>query len=235
MCFAGCVIIRIINMKLTLEEVKKSSQIKNFIRQTEKYLDSIGYTDHGFRHINIVSDRARGLAKKIGLSSKDQELSAIAGYCHDMGNFLGRTYHHYLGAMLFSQIFINNTDSPNGVSTIMQAIATHDKDELKIVNKISAVLILADKSDVHKSRVKNKSLKDIKEDIHDRVNYSVNNNVFKFNNKKKEIVLRLKIDTKITSVMEYFEIFNERMVFCRKSAKYLNCKFVLIINNFRLS
>lgn len=219
---------------LTLDQVKNNSQIKSFISQTEVFLDALGYTDHGQRHINIVAARARTLAQKIGLSKNDQELSAIAGYCHDMGNFLGRTQHHYWASLLFSQVFINEADSSD-VTTIMQAIVTHDKAELKIVSKISAVLILADKSDVHLTRVRKKEIKNIKNDIHDRVNYSVTDNKFSIDNGKKEIILRLKIDTKITPPLEYFEIFIDRMTYCRLAADYLGYKFVLYINNFKLS
>src|SRR3989344_3958920 len=140
-------------MKLTLDIVKKNPQIRDFIHQTENYLDSMGFTDHGFRHVEIASSRARSIAKKIGLPAREQELSSMAAYCHDMGNFLGREQHHYWGALLFTQVFLNEADNPNDVSTIAQAIVSHDKDELKIVNKVTAVLILADKSDVHRSRV----------------------------------------------------------------------------------
>ena len=141
-------------MKLTLDLVKNNSKIKDFIRQTEHYLNAIDYTDHGQRHINIAADRARSIARKIGLPAGEQELCAIAGYCHDSGNFLGRTQHHYWGALLFSQVFLNEAENPHDVSTIAQAIVSHDKDEIKIVSMVTAVLILADKSDVHRSRVK---------------------------------------------------------------------------------
>jgi uncharacterized protein len=221
-------------MKINLLKVKKNPYIQEFINQTEKYLDALGYTDHGHRHINIVADRARSLAKNIGLNQHQQEISAIAGYCHDLGNFLGRTNHHYFGASLFSQIFLSQIN-PSDLSIIMQAITSHDKNELKLVHKVSAILILADKSDVHRTRVKNKNIKEIKNDIHDRVNYSVTKNDFKVDKKKKEIVLKLKVDTKITKPLEYFEIFTERMTYCRLAAEYLNYKFVLIINNFKLS
>lgn len=220
-------------MELNLKTVKANLKIKDFIEKTEQLLDAIGYTDHGFRHINIVSDRARSLAGKLGLKKQDQELAAIAGYCHDMGNFLGRTQHHYWGAFLFSQVFMPLFEDSSGITAVMQAIASHDKDDLKLVNKISAILILADKSDVHRSRVKEKNLAKIKSDIHDRVNYSVVKNDFSFN--KKEIILKLKVDAKITDPLEYFEIFTGRMAFCRQAAKYLGCKFKLIINDFKLS
>ncbi|MDD4333242.1 MAG: phosphohydrolase [Patescibacteria group bacterium] len=221
-------------MQLSLNNVKNNSQIKNFIKQTDHYLDSINYTDHGFRHANLVSDRAKSVARQIKLSAREQELAGIAGYCHDMGNFLGRTQHNYLSANLFFQLFIGEENNPEEVTRVMQAIATHDKDELNIVHKISAILVLADKSDVHRTRVRKTSIKNIELDIHDRVNYAVVKNDLLVNTSKKEIILKLNVDRKITSIMEYFEIFNDRMAFCRKAAKYLGFNFVLIINNFKL-
>ena len=222
-------------MKLTFDNVKNNPKIEGFIKQTESYLDALGYTDHGHRHVNIVADRCRVLAKKIGLSDHIADLSAISGYCHDMGNFLGRTQHHYWAAFLFSQVFMNEVDDSDDISTVMQAMVTHDKDDLKIVSKVAAVLILADKSDVHRTRVKQAKTKTLKQDIHDRVNYSVIDNKFTITPRKKEITLKLKIDTKVTPPIEYFEIFTERMTYCRQAAKYLGYKFVLVINNFKLS
>ncbi len=222
-------------MQLTLERVKNNSKIQGFIKQTEHYLDALGFTDHGPRHVGIVSDRAKALGEAVGLSKKEQELAAIAGYCHDMGNFLGRTNHHYWAAMLFSQVFLCEAVDSKDVSTVMQAIVTHDKNTLKIVNKVSAVLILADKSDVHRDRVKDKTKANLETDIHDRVNYSVVNNKFTVDKKNKKVVLKLKIDPKVTDPLEYFEIFIERMTFCRQAADYLGYKFVLIVNNFKLS
>jgi len=221
-------------MKLTLELVKQNPKIQDFINQTERYLDALGYTDHGSRHINIAADRARSIAKKIGMPARDQELSAIAAYCHDMGNFLGREQHHYWAALLFSQVFLNEADDPNDVSTVIQAIVSHDKSDLKIVNKVTAVLILADKSDVHRSRVKQTQGSNLYKDIHDRVNYAIIDNDLLVNPKKKLITLRLELDTKFSAPLEYFEIFTERMTFCRQAAQYLGYKFSLEINNFKL-
>ena len=221
-------------MKLTLEEVKNNPLIIDYLQQTQHYLNELGYTDHGLRHVNIVSDRSRSIAKKIGLSAREQELSAIAGYCHDLGNFLGRTQHHYWGALLFSQVFATVADNPNDVSTIAQAIVSHDKDELKIVNSVTAILIIADKLDVHRSRVRVKPTPGVKMDIHDRVNYAVIDNDLIVLPKKKIISLKIKLDTKFSAPLEYFEIFTERMTFCRLAAKYLGYKFGLEINNFKL-
>lgn len=221
-------------MKLTLEEVKKNPYVNNFIRQTETYLTALGYTDHGPRHVNIVSDRCVSLARKLGLNTHEIELAGIAGYCHDMANFLGRTQHHYWASMLFSQIFIPAGD-PQDISRVCQAIVSHDKNEIKIVDKISAILIIADKSDVHRDRVVRKNLKGIEGDIHDRVNFAATSNTLKINKLRKQIVLRIIIDAKEANTMDYFEIFSERMSFCRVAAKFLGYRFVLIINNFKLS
>ncbi len=221
-------------MKLTLEGVKKNAYVDNFIQQTEKYLVALGYTDHGPRHVGIVATRCQMLAQRLKLSAHDVELAGVAGYCHDMGNYLGRTQHHYWSAMLFSQIFIPEAD-PADVSRVCQAIVSHDKDEIKIVDKLAAILILADKSDVHRDRVVRKDLKGIMGDIHDRVNYAATNNSLKINPLRKQIVLKVTIDTKEASPMDYFQIFSERMSFCQVAAQFLGYRFVLIINNFKLS
>jgi len=218
---------------LTLTQVKKNPQIIEFIKQTIAALKALEYTEHGFRHVQLVADRARNLAKEVGLNKKEQELVAIAGYCHDMGNFLGRTEHHYWGALLFHQIFQNNF-SPREMSQIIQAIANHDKQEMKFSNKLSAVLVLADKSDVHRSRVVNRSLAKIEKDIHDRVNYATTATKLKINKARKKIILTLHIDTKYVPIMEYFEIFTDRMSYCRLAAEYLDYKFSLVINNVKL-
>jgi len=220
--------------QLNLEDVKNNPYIHNFIKQTEKYLTAIGYTDHGFRHVEIVSQRSMELAKQLNFNQHEQQLAGIAGYCHDMGNFLGRTQHHYWAAMLFSQIFIPEYD-PEDISRVCQAIVSHDKNDLKIIDKLSAILILADKSDVHRSRVINKNNKNLKQDIHDRVNYAAIANSLTIDKKKKNIILKIKIDTQQAKPMDYFEIFIERMTFCRLAADFLGYKFVLIINNFQLS
>ena len=220
--------------ELKLKDIKKDPRINSFIDQTDKYLRSLGYTDHGRRHLDIVSDRSKMLANKIGLGSKDQEIAAITGWCHDMGNFLGRTQHHYWAGMLFSQCYINQAN-PVQVSRIMQAIVSHDKDDLKIVDKITACVIIADKSDVHRNRVLNKNLQAVKSDIHDRVNYAVTDNHLRIDKQKKTITLSLTLDTKFTSIMDYFSIFVERMNYCQKAAEYLKYEFHLKINNTKLA
>lgn len=218
---------------LTFKEIKNHLQVLEFINQTEISMEALGYTEHGLRHANLVSRRARTLAKEIGLSERGQEITAIAGFCHDMGNFLGRSNHHYWGALLFHQVFQNDF-SPKELSWIMQAIVNHDKYTMKLTNPISAIVVIADKSDVNRSRVNVSSLDELKVDIHDRVNYAATKSDLKVNRSKKQIILTIKIDRKYVPIMEYFEIFTERMAYCRQAADYLGYKFNLIINNFKL-
>lgn len=218
---------------LTLSQIKKNPKVLEFISHSDNILELMGYTDHGLNHLNLVSARARTVAKEIGLSKKEQELAAISAFCHDMGNFISRTNHHYFGALLFHQIF-QDKFNPEELVIIIQAIANHDKDEMEFAHPVSAVLVLADKSDVRRKRVKTKNIKKIKADIHDRVNYATTLSRLKINKKQKIITLTLKIDTNFVPIMEYFEIFTERMVYCREAAKYLGYKFALVINNFKL-
>ncbi len=218
---------------ITLEDVKKNPQILEFINQTEKAMEALSYTNHGTRHANIVSDRAIQIAKAIGLSEREVELAGIAGFCHDMGNFMTRALHHHFGAILFGQVFGAIAD-PKELSIIMQAISNHDKDEMNFVHQISAILVLADKSDVDRSRVTKQDTDHFKNDIHDRVNYATQDSNIEIDTAEKRITLTLKIDTHFCPVMEYFEIFTERMVFCRKAAQFLGYDFGLVINKFKL-
>lgn len=218
---------------IILKDVKENPYILEFINQTEQSMTAISYTNHGLRHTNIVAQRARQIAEGVGLDDRQAELAAIAGFCHDMGNFLTRSLHHHFGAMLFHQVFGREMD-PRELSLVMQAIANHDKEEMNFTHEISAVLVLADKSDVDRSRVTQTGMDEIKKDIHDRVNYAARESRLKIDNQKKKITLTLKIDTNFCPIMEYFEIFTERMVFCRKAAQFLGHDFGLVINKFRL-
>ena len=220
---------------ITLSQVKKNPQVLEFVKQTENVLAALSFTDHGLRHANLVADRARTIAKEVSLKAREEELAAISGFCHDMGNFLSRTYHNYFGGLLFHQVFKDEIE-PKELVIIAQAIANHDKriDDVAFAGPISAITILADKSDVHRSRVIVKTMDEIKDDIHDRVNYATKSSHLGVDKKKKRIILTLKIDTKFVPIMEYFEIFTDRMVFCRTAAEYLGYNFNLMINKFRL-
>ena len=228
---------------LTFQDIKKHPKVLEFINQSEIALKALDYTEHGLRHAKLVAREAKNLAKQINLSERGQDLAAIAGFCHDMGNFLGRSQHHYWGALLFHQIFSAKGGSASGgkddftpkeLVWIIQAISNHDKNTMKLTEPISAIVVLADKSDVHRSRVTVKSLEKIKIDIHDRVNYAVTKSDLSVNKAKKQIILTLKIDRKFVPVIEFFEIFTERMTYCRQAANYLGYKFHLVINNFKL-
>lgn len=221
-------------MDLTLANVKQNSHIDEFIMQTEKKLTAMNYTDHGKRHINIVAERAQMLSRKVGFKKNEIEYSGIAGYCHDMGNFMGRDLHHHWASILFHQVFSNRTEDVEGIVAVMQAISNHDKERARLTNNITAALIIADKSEVHRDRVRVKDKGQIMEDIHNRVNYSVTRSDLDVNPSSKVITLLLELDTKITAVMDYFEIFIPRMKYCRTSAEYLGYKFKLVINDFEV-
>jgi len=221
-------------MDLSINNIKQDDQIDKFIEETDKKLNAMNYTDHGRRHANIVSDRSGMIGIKANFDEKEIEYAKIAGYCHDMGNFIDRKLHHYWGSLLFHQVFSTKTSDVEGLTSIIQAIANHDKNEARLTNNISAALIIADKSDVHRDRVKEKDKSGIKDDIHNRVNYSITKNNLDVNENSKIITLMLDLDTKITPIMDYFEIFINRMNYCRKAAEYIGFKFRLLINDFEL-
>jgi metal-dependent HD superfamily phosphatase/phosphodiesterase len=220
---------------LSLAQLKNNPFVLEFIKSTEKILAALSYTDHGLRHSELVAKRAKAIAEEIGLSQREGELASMAAFCHDMGNFLSRTYHNYFGALLFFQVFQKDFE-PKELIAVMQAIANHDKDieDMSFGSPISAVAVLADKSDVHRSRVIAKKMEEIKADIHDRVNYATKSSRLFVDKKKKRIILNLTIDSNFVPLMEYFEIFTDRMVFCRTAAKYLGYDFGLVINKFKL-
>lgn len=221
------------NNFVLLAKIKSDPLILEFVRQSENALNALAFTEHGLRHATLVSDRSRNIAYEIGLNEKEVELAAIAGFCHDIGNFIGRTAHHYWGSILFCQFF-SREFSPNDLTRVMQAIANHDKEEMSFTNVISAIVVLADKSDVDRKRVISKDMLEIKKFIHSRVNYATTDAHLKVDKKLKKIILTLKIDTHFVEIMEYFEIFTERMTYCRTAAKYLGYDFDLKINNIAL-
>lgn len=218
---------------LTLRGVQEHASILQFIKESDLSLASLGYTDHGLRHVNLVSERAQGLASEIGRGEREAELAAMAGFCHDMGNFMGRTQHHYWGALLFHQTFRDQME-PEELAMVVQAIANHDKEEMKFTHAVGALLVLADKSDVHRSRVRVQSAEEIITDVHDRVNYATLDSDLKVHHDTKRITLTLQIDTDFAPVLEYFEIFTERMSYCRRAATHLGYQFGLLINGFTL-
>ena len=191
-----------------------------------------GYTEHSHRHISIVSKRAGDILEKLGYPDRTVELARIAGYLHDIGNCVNRVDHAHTGAILAYNILKEMGMPIEEITEIMMAIGNHDENTGTAVSDISAALILADKSDVHRDRVVNKNLSTF--DIHDRVNYAVTNADLIMDEKERKVTLNLTIDTKISPVLDYFEIFMQRTMMCKYAAKYLKIWFELIINDTKL-
>lgn len=220
-------------MKLTLENIKSNEEIKTYIRRADESLAALGYTEHGFAHVMKTAVVAGEILKTLGYSEGDVELSMVAGYLHDIGNVVNRADHAQSGAILAFTILREMGASPAELSTVITAIGNHDEHTAYPVNPVAAALIIADKTDVRRTRVRSRDASTF--DIHDRVNYSVfESNVNIIPGNDAIIELSLKIDTEICSVSEYFEIFLERMILCRKSAAALNAQFRLVINGQRL-
>ena len=217
---------------ITFEDIQNNEEIKTYITCADESLRALGFTEHSFAHVTRVSETAAYILQTLGYSEHEVELARIAGYLHDIGNLVNRIEHSQSGAVMAFRILENMNMSPRDVATIVTAIGNHDEGTGVPVNAVAAALILADKSDVRRSRVRNADIATF--DIHDRVNYSVEKSVLKINEEKTLIKLKLQIDPKISSVMNYFEIFMERMILCRKAAETLGLQFKLIINEQQL-
>jgi metal-dependent HD superfamily phosphatase/phosphodiesterase len=222
----------VVAILITLDDLKKHQAVNTYIKMANQHLKAMGFTEHGFRHVNLVATLAGKILKELNFSPRDQELAAIAGYLHDIGNVISRHDHGQSGALLAYTLLDRLNMPPDEIALIISAIGNHEEEYGHAVNHIAASLILADKSDVHRSRVRNKVISTF--DIHDMVNYGAEYSSVVINSKEKTITMVLKIDLSITTVMEYFEIFLTRMVMCRRAAAYLDCNFRLIINESRL-
>ena len=217
---------------ITLKDIKENQELDSLIRGAQKQLNAIGYTEHGHRHISIVSKRAGDILEKLGYPERTVELTRIAGYMHDIGNCVNRVDHAHTGAILAYNILKEMGMPIEEITEIMMAIGNHDEKTGTAVSDISAALILADKSDVHRDRVVNKNLSTF--DIHDRVNYAVTNAELEIDEKERKIILNLTIDTNICPVLDYFEIFMQRTMMSKYAAKYLKVWFELVINGTKL-
>ena len=217
---------------LTLEDVKKNPEVQELVVGAQKQLDALGYTEHSVRHVSIVSNRAGKILETLGYDSHRVELAKIAGYLHDIGNAINRVDHAHTGAILAYNILKEMGMDIKDRTEIMSAIGNHDEHTGTAVSDISAALILADKSDVHRDRVVNKNMATF--DIHDRVNYAVTDADLSINNKEKKVILSLTIDTQICPVLDYFQIFMDRTMMSKYAAKYLNIWFELVINGTKL-
>jgi metal-dependent HD superfamily phosphatase/phosphodiesterase len=216
------------SLVVNLPQVKSHPAVKTFIRLADDYLGELGYTEHGFRHAKIVARDARNLLKGLGYEKRVSERAAIAGYLHDMGNFISRAGHPQSGAAISYQILGELGMPYKEIGIVLGAVGNHEEGIGQPVSPESAALILADKADVHRSRVRNKDAETF--DIHDRVNYAAESSVLSVDAEKRTLTLELTIDTDMCKIMEYFEIFLERMAMCRRAAEFLDCQFRLVIN-----
>ncbi len=219
-------------MSVTYDSIIKDSSISAYIKKADESLISLGYTEHSFAHVYKVASSVEMILRGLGFSEHEIDIGKIAAHLHDIGNVINRIEHSQSGAVMAFRI-LDKMDMPaEDIATVITAIGNHDEGTGVPVNPIAAALILADKSDVRRSRVRNTQISSF--DIHDRVNFSVESSDLILDTKSKTIILDLKIDTEISPVMEYFEIFLERMLLCRKASETLGMKFSLIINDQKL-
>ena len=209
---------------VTYQYIQKNEDIRTYIRRADQSLAAMGYTEHSFAHVEKVAQTAAMILTTLGYPERQVELARIAGFLHDIGNVVNRTDHAQSGA----KVIFEDKKLVDEICSIISAIGNHDETTAQPIDAISAALILADKSDVRRSRVRNTDL--LTFDIHDRVNYAVEYADLHFNEDQTAIVLDLKIDTEISSVLEYFEIFMQRMLLCKRAALFFHLKFKMYMN-----
>ena len=217
---------------ITYEQVKQDPAIRTYIQKADESLRALGFTEHSFAHVGIVAANASYILRTLDYPAREIELVQIAAHLHDIGNLVNRVDHSQSGAVMAFRILDNMGFAPEEISVIVSAIGNHDEGTGVPVSPVAAALILADKSDVRRNRVRNQDVSSF--DIHDRVNYSVTRSELKINEAHTLIKLKLSVDTRYGSVMDYFEIFLQRMVLCRKAAEKLGLQFKLMINEQQL-
>ena len=215
-------------MNITFEDVKNSSEIRTYITQADASLTALGFTEHSFAHVGKCAEVAARILTVLGYSEREIDLARIAAYMHDMGNVVNRHSHNISGATMAFRILDKMGMDPADVAVVITAIGHHDDPTAYPVNAIAAALILADKTDVRRSRVRNTDITNF--DIHDRVNYAVERSEVLLDVSTKTITLSISINTQVCAVMDYFEIFLQRMVLCRKAAEFFQLRFHLEIN-----
>ena len=218
---------------VTLDEVKDHPMVVAYLQGGNTHLGALGYTDHGQRHAKLVSSISSNILDRLGFPQREQDLASIAGYLHDIGNVVCRPFHAQVGAILAGRILEDLGMIPAEIAEVMGAIGNHEpEDGCQAVSAVSAAVILADKSDVHRSRVRNQDV--LAFDVHDRVNYAATRSFLRVDEEQRVVTLELTIDTEISPVMEYFEIFLTRMLACKRACEFLNTRFQLTINGVRL-
>ena len=217
---------------ITFASVRGNPAVAEYIARADESLAALGYTEHSFAHVTRVAETARYILSTLGYPEHDVELAQIAGYLHDIGNLVNRIDHAQSGAVMAFRLLDNMGASPDEIATIVSAIGNHDESTAVPVNPVAAALILGDKTDVRRTRVRNQDTTMFY--IHDRVNYSARESLVKINQEHTLLKLKLTVETQYSSVMDYFEIFLDRMILCRKAAEKLNLQFKLIINEQQL-
>lgn len=218
-------------MSSLFSQVENNEIIRTYLTKADAYMDKLGFTEHGIRHAGIVARGAMDVMNGLGYSRREAELAGVAGFLHDIGNTVSRENHSQVGAILVS-LLVKDLLLPEEMLDIMNAIGNHDEESGIPANPITAALIISDKSDVHRERVRNPNA--ISFDMHDRVNYAVLNRDLIINSDRKEVILSLDVDTSTFEVVEYFEIFLSRMIMCKRSAQVLGVVFKLLINNTQI-
>jgi metal-dependent HD superfamily phosphatase/phosphodiesterase len=216
-----------------VDEVITDDRVKHMVQASDSYMAHVGYTRHGQNHVTLVARRAQRLALELGYGQEVANMAYIAGYVHDLGNFMGRELHGPHSALLVYPILIEKKLPHPQLIKIMSAIANHEEETGEMVNEVAALLVLADKSDVHRNRVRETT--DYENDIHDKVNLATQEARLITHPEDKVVELKVEIDTEIASVMEYFECFTQRMVMSRRAAAFLGFKFRLVINGQQLA
>ena len=217
-------------MQITFEDVRNNAAINAYIQKADESLIALGYTEHSFPHVLKVANTASQILTELGHSPREAELAKIAGYLHDIGNIVNRIEHAQSGAVMDFRILDNMGAEAEDIATIVTAIGNHDESTAFPVNSVAAALILADKTDVRRTRVRRQPVEQF--DIHDRVNFSVTHSQVTI--EKTAITLDITIETEICDVLEYFEIFMERMLLCRRAAEQLKVAFHLIVNGQKM-
>ena len=217
---------------MKFKEIRKNKEVLAFLKKGNENLGILGYTDHSEAHCALVAERAASILRKLGYGEKEIELVKIAGFMHDIGNAINRTHHAEYGAILANDLLKKTDLSLEDRVTVVSAIGNHDESTGGATDVVSAALIIADKTDVRRNRVRNKDFSIF--DIHDRVNYAVTEAKLKINTEKKMITLNLQIDESICTMYEYFDIFLGRMMMCRKAAEMLGCRFKLTANGSKV-
>jgi metal-dependent HD superfamily phosphatase/phosphodiesterase len=213
---------------VTAKTLEQDAEVMAFLKRTNEQMAMLGYTEHGQRHASLVGNIAQNVLLRLGHSERMAELAAISGYLHDIGNVIHREQHEWASAIIARDILLRLGMDFDEIALVMAAIGSTEENWGDPVSPISAAVILGDKSDVHRSRVQNPDI--LTFDIHDRVNYAVQRSFVRVDGDKKSVTLELDIDTEVSKVAEYFEIFMSRMLMSRRAARFLGCKFALTIN-----